>query len=180
METFRVRRAQEAEIPAVLELWKELMDFHAARDAHFTRAQDGHRSFGDYLRQHLAAGAFLTLAEGEGKPIGYCLAMKAKYPPVFRDVDYGFITYLLVTEAWRRRGVGQALLREALDWLAGQGLRRIEVRVAVSNEAGERFWRREGFRPYMEVYCLEIPEPDRGGPPSLSPPWQGGGPRREP
>jgi hypothetical protein len=50
---------------------------------------------------------------------------------------------LAVTEQFRRRG------KEAEIWFASQGIHRIEVRIAVSNELSTSFWNKTGFKPYL-------------------------------
>lgn len=59
----------------------------------------------------------------------------------------GYLATLGVTEAWRGRGLGPRLLREAIRGLKEEhGAEAIELHVAVENEAAVRMYKREGFR----------------------------------
>ena len=63
------------------------------------------------------------------------------------DCTLGHITSLGVRERWRRRGLGQALLRHALHSLRERGLRAATLGVDGSNESGAvRLYERAGMR----------------------------------
>ena len=49
-----IRKAVDADVSSIVELWKELMDFHKERDKIFSRSAAGHESFADYLRSHIS------------------------------------------------------------------------------------------------------------------------------
>ena len=51
-----VRKATVKDIPAAVELWKELMDLHKALDPVFTRRRGGHKAFAEYLRKEYIGG----------------------------------------------------------------------------------------------------------------------------
>jgi hypothetical protein len=44
-----IRNATLADVPSLTALWIELMDFHAKRDAFFTRGKNGHEAFAAYI-----------------------------------------------------------------------------------------------------------------------------------
>jgi len=58
----------------------------------------------------------------------------------------GHIITLDVMESRRRRGVGSALLREAEETLARQGVRQIELETAIDNGPAIAFWQKHGYR----------------------------------
>lgn len=147
-----IRKSTEDDIAAIVDLWKEFMDFHAARDRHFARSEDGHERFAEFISGRLESKISCVLvAEQNQDIVGYCLAMVAKYPPVFLCQEYGSISDLAVTAKCRREGVGEALVQGILAWFAERNIQRIEVRVAVSNEVSTSFWRKMGFEPYLEI-----------------------------
>ena len=57
----------------------------------------------------------------------------------------GHVITLDVREATRRQGLGSRLLETAEDWLRRQGVRRVRLETAVTNEAALAFWQRAGF-----------------------------------
>ena len=153
----RIRKATQEDTRAIVELWKELMGFHKERDRHFTRSADGHKRFAEFVSGRIAHKASsILVAEQQDAIVGYCLATISKYPPVFEYQEYGAIFDLAVTENYRRKGIGQALVEAALQWFSEQEIHRVEVRVATSNENSTAFWKKIGFVPYLEVVYKEI------------------------
>ena len=51
----------------------------------------------------------------------------------------------------RRQGIGRRLVAEALDWIRGRGVARVEIQVATGNREGQAFWRAIGFADLMNV-----------------------------
>ena len=52
----KIRRAVVDDIPSVVELWKEMMDFHRERDSFFSRAEAGHDEFAGFVRENMDDG----------------------------------------------------------------------------------------------------------------------------
>ncbi|MBL7211028.1 MAG: GNAT family N-acetyltransferase [Desulfobacteraceae bacterium] len=152
-----IRNAGEQDLDMIIELWKELMDFHKIRDQYFSRSSDGHEKFMEFISGHIASETSKVLvAEHDGNIVGHCLASISNYPPVFENKEYGSIDDLAVTESYRRTGVGEKLCQEIQKWFKEQKIQRIELRVAVTNEVSTSFWRKMGYRPYIEILYKEI------------------------
>lgn len=151
-----VADAEEADIPGIVELWKECADFHGARDPHFARSEDGHVHFEKHLRELMKSeDAHVLVAFDQGRPVAFIAAQVAKRPPVFRETAYGLITDLAVTKECRRQGIGQDIMVEVLYWFARRGIRRVEVNVADTNEVARAFWATESFKDYMHRMFLD-------------------------
>jgi ribosomal protein S18 acetylase RimI-like enzyme len=77
------------------------------------------------------------LAKAEdGTPVGFCLIWSS-----------AFIKDLVVAAAWRKHGLGTALLGEAFHRLAARGAREVALKVEADNPSGaERLYRALGFR----------------------------------
>lgn len=147
-----VRRATEADVVGIAEVWTGFMDHHAAIDPVFARSDDGHVHFALYVRELLRAPDALVLAAAEGgRVVGYAIAQVAFQPPVFRATRYGFVADLAVAPGYRRRGAGSRLLGEVHRWFASRGIARVEVRVASGNAMGNAFWARHGYREFMRL-----------------------------
>ena len=152
-----IREAVQSDLQTVVELWKEYMDFHADRDPLLRRSATCHQLIVEEFHERVSDDkSLLLVAETNGVLVGTCLARIAKRPPVFEKLEYGFISDLAVTQSHRRSGIGERLLQQAKEWLAANGIDRIELRVVVSNEVASAFWRKMGFKPYMETLCLEM------------------------
>ena len=49
MNDLNVREATSADTPAIVSLWRELMDYHAALDPFFRRAEGGEERFAEWV-----------------------------------------------------------------------------------------------------------------------------------
>lgn len=148
------RAAVVADIPQIVELWKEFLDFHAdcGRDLDVTRSPDGHETFAAYLADLLEDEDYLVLVADDGERlVGYCIAAIKDHPPVFNARQYGFIQDMAVTAACRRRGLGCELFARAEAWIRGRGLNRIHLNVDTTNPVSQAFWKRLGFGDYMKT-----------------------------
>ena len=58
-----------------------------------------------------------------------------------------FVKDLVVHPAWRRRGVGEALLRSAQAALKARGHLRLSLKVESANDGARRLYERAGFLP---------------------------------
>ena len=68
------------------------------------------------------------------------------YPERFGDPGYGWIGTLGVRRPWRRRGVGEALLRRSFAALHARGLRKVRLGVDAENLSGAtRLYERVGM-----------------------------------
>lgn len=61
------------------------------------------------------------------------------------DGRRGYIYHTAVSESYRHRGIGSALVKRALDALAAEGITKVALVVFSHNEAGNAFWKRQGF-----------------------------------
>ena len=151
-----IREAVENDVPSLVELWKEMMDFHKERDRVFTRTATGHISWIDLISDHMSKDdSCVLVAECDGRIVGHCLAFIVENPPVITTKRYGMFQELAITANHRRCGVGEQLVKEVLKWLRNHNIKRIEVKVSVHNELSTAFWRKMGFRTFLESLCLE-------------------------
>src|SRR5262245_43745602 len=147
-----VRPATIEDVPGIVEVWKHFMDFHRELDRYHQRAEDGGYHFAAFVRDQIKADeGHLWVSEDHFAIVGYCLVRLGRRPPVFAERVYGEIIDLAVEEAYRRRGIGTALVREAQRWFAAHRIRRVELRVSAYNDIGLAFWRKLGFRSYLEA-----------------------------
>jgi GNAT superfamily N-acetyltransferase len=152
-----IRKAVAEDVSSIVELWKELMDFHKERDRIFTRSATGHESFADFIKGHISKDtSCLFVAEADEEIIGYCLVFIEKYPPVIELQEYCLVQDIAVTEKYRRMGIGKRFLKEAKSWYSEKGIHRVEARVSTYNKAAREFWAEMGFAPYLETVFMEI------------------------
>lgn len=150
-----VRPAKKQDIDAIIELWKELMAFHRAKDFFFERAPDAEKIFARYVEDNIASETACVFgAIVDEQLAGYCQGKRDKHPPILAQPDYGQILDVAVTAEHRRTGVGQRLIEALQDWFCRNGIHRIEVRHWKFNEIGSRFRRKMGFEPYLETLYM--------------------------
>lgn len=147
-----MRRAGEADLPAVVDLWLDIARHHRASDPLFTLRRGARREVERLLRATLAErhAAVFVWEEG-GVVAGLCIVRIDRAPPILEEVRRAEITDLFVEPARRRRGAGRALVHRALAWALEHDVRRVEVRVASRNAEGQAFWRALGFGDLMDV-----------------------------
>jgi GNAT superfamily N-acetyltransferase len=156
-QTIEIRPATTDDMPRILELWKELMDFHSTRDSLYRCRKDAQSNFADFIGKSMSdADKFVPVACVDGRVVGYAHAAIQEYPPVLETTRYGQIIEISVMQGARRTGIGQRLTESILDWFRSQDLRRIEVRMLAANEVSTRFWAKQGFEPYLITSYREL------------------------
>jgi ribosomal protein S18 acetylase RimI-like enzyme len=125
---FTLRAATAADIDGILKMWQE-----AAENA--TRPPDTREAVTALLARDPDA---VILAEHDGELIGSVIAGW--------DGWRCHLYRLAVRPAWRRKGVGSALLRAAEDRFKALGAARADAMVLDSNDLGQNLWRANGYR----------------------------------
>ena len=95
------------------------------------------------------AAAF-WIAERDGEAVAYALAGACILPYAEVTPACGELKRLYVARAGRGGGLGERLLRTALEWLERDGPRRIWIGVWSGNLGAQRLYRRYGFEKYGE------------------------------
>ena len=151
-----ITEATDNHIPEILEIWKELMDFHKDIDPRFARSENGHLSFDKHLRDVIGSeDTQVLVALDKSHVVGYSIAEMGKYPPVFERQTYGLISDMAVKSNYRRQGIGEQMLAKIYKWFESRNIDRIELSVAARNQVGYSFWKKHGFQDYMHRLYLD-------------------------
>ena len=110
--------------------------------------------FEDFEKRRLAGRHFdpalWFVARADGEVVGAILADWKRMGP------WGWIGSVGVRDAWRRRGIGEALLRAAFRELHRRGERKVALGVDVQNPTGAtRLYERVGMRVFWEAIVYE-------------------------
>jgi RimJ/RimL family protein N-acetyltransferase len=110
------------------------------------RSAGDERRFLKALRRYPHAAVFVAERE-DGTLVGRLSIGRDPHPASTHVADVG----LMVAQDARRQGVGTALLRAAVDWARGAGIRKLELHVFPWNEAAIALYdafgfEREGYR----------------------------------
>jgi ribosomal protein S18 acetylase RimI-like enzyme len=141
-----------ADLDAVSSLAGRLVRLHHAFDPerflHLASPEKGYaRYFASVLED---PDVVLLVAEGaEGAVVGYAYArLEPRSYDELRDAC-GKLHDVYVADEARGRGVGEALVREAVRSLGERGAPRVVLLTAVQNEPAQRLFARLGFRTTM-------------------------------
>jgi GNAT superfamily N-acetyltransferase len=152
----RIIKAEESHIPQVTEIWKELVDLHAEIFPFYTRREEGPDNFERYARLSIQSdNSLMLVALEDDRVVAYSISNVAKHPPVYLTETYGLISDMAVKSGHRRKGTGEAMLKEILQWFASRGIDRVELHATPGNTSGYTFWKKHGFADYEHIMYLE-------------------------
>ena len=157
---FVVRPAGEDDVPGMLRLWRQMMDFHADADPRFrpTAAPEGEQAWERFVREHAWTDEDwrVVVAEKGGRIIGHCVGVLRDRYPVFEPARYGVVMDMVVDRDVRRSGAGQALFAELKMWFRECGASYVELQVAHRNATSQAFWRAMGCTDYMDTLWYDL------------------------
>jgi ribosomal protein S18 acetylase RimI-like enzyme len=146
-----------SDLAALSEIWQELMNYHQETDERFALASDAVERWQvlaeDMLTRH---DAFLLAAHNGSAPVGFCLGWIARNPPIYRVAEVGFISEIAVARSQQRRGIGRALIREAMHFFASKGVHEFQLSTAVWNDGAHEFWKAMGGEVLLYRYRFPL------------------------
>ncbi len=138
-ESIEIRPARPGDARSFLELYRSV-----AAERRFIQTEHVSRSAGYYRRRFRRSlddgGAHLLAVEGE-RVVG-SLSIRRDLQPAIRHVA---TLGMLVAESHRGRGIGGALMEEALRWARRVGIERVELTVYPHNAVAIALYRGFGF-----------------------------------
>ena len=156
-----VRRARKGDSDAVGRLWIDLLQSQSKLDSRFQPSDDAlqrwRNDFPEWVRRDSRR---IYVAEGDGAIRGFVSAERWSTPPIYRDVREIYIDELYVEPAYRRRGLGRALVEEVALWAKSEGAHRLRAGALGANGEGRTFWERVGAEAFTVTYTLEVQEPE--------------------
>jgi GNAT superfamily N-acetyltransferase len=156
---FVIRRAVEADVPALGRLGALLMRAHYGFDPERFLPPGSHpeAGYGRFLRSQLREEDVVVLvAEQGGAVVGYVFAgLEPLSWKELRDAC-GFIHDVAVEAPARGGGIGAALVEAAIAWLRERGAPRVILWTADRNLGAQRLFERLGFRPTMVEMTREL------------------------
>jgi ribosomal protein S18 acetylase RimI-like enzyme len=158
-DSFVIRRATAADLPALGKLGASLLRTHYAFDPQRFMAprgdpESGYAWFlGTQLKEQDVA---VFVAERSGVVIGYVYA--GLEPQSWKELreTAGFIHDVVVAPEAQRLGVATALVESACDWFRLIGAPRVVLWTAEKNEPAQQLFARLGFRRTMLEMTREL------------------------
>lgn len=128
-----------------------LNESFAGQPQHHEVSPSNFREF--WLKSRGVDTTLWTLAWDADEPAGFVLA----FPERTGEPELGWVATLGVRPTWRRRGLGEALLRTAFAGLYDRGLRRVGLGVDADNVTGAvRLYERVGMRVVRRFDSREL------------------------
>lgn len=134
----------EREWPVLEPLLWELIEHHAPISPFILRDDWAERQRARYRE----SGAVLFVARADGSPVGFMDARITVDPSIFVE-RFGSVSNMYVRPAYRRRGIGSALMEAAQRWCADHGAPELRLNVVSPNRDAIDFYRAVGFEPWI-------------------------------
>jgi len=160
----RIREATASDYDALCALFEEVDALHVANLPHIFRRPDGRiRDREHVLGLIVDEDVGLFVAEVEGQPAGLVCAILRESPdiPILVPRRYAVVENMVVTKAFRRRGIGRALMERAQEWALAQGADSVELTVWGFNQSAVEFYRRLGFETVSHRMAKQVAATDR-------------------
>jgi ribosomal protein S18 acetylase RimI-like enzyme len=155
----KIREATTKDSNEILPLWISLMEFHADRTPIFkTAANFKEQVNNDIVKLIEKPNTKIFVAESNQLIIGFSTATISTRPTVFSMTKKGHIGETFVDSNYRDKGIGTNLLTTVREWFISQDVDLIDLQVTITNEAGMKFWRKNGFETvnlYMVNYLTK-------------------------
>lgn len=138
-----IRQAQEADIPALEEMYGKLYELLAQAGMPYELDRD---ALGEILSAQIRSRMLrILVAEHEGICVGFLSAGLSRIDRKFKGGLIGVIHDVFVQPSARKLGAASALLEEAEAWMREAGATSVTCDIVVGNEDGHRFWASRGY-----------------------------------
>jgi GNAT superfamily N-acetyltransferase len=133
-QTVFYREATEADFPAVESMYAKLDDLLRQYTYAFPAVENVGHLWLEMFRRTLGRFSVLYVAEVEGEVSGFIVARVKRVPEYLGGVMVGELKDMWVEKPVRRLGIGEKLLRMAIEWCREQQVYSIETQILLGNE----------------------------------------------
>ncbi len=155
-----LRPAKESDVPALVPLLIRLKRLNEEFDPLLKVRDDADQQARQILKANITdPKAVVLAAEGVGgdkdKVVGFVRAL-VRERPFYEPAQEGVILDIYLLPIYRRRGVGEYVLRETSNALKAKGAAVVTAEFPSQNEIAGRFYSKRGFRPITEVQARSL------------------------
>ncbi|MGD0588225.1 MAG: GNAT family N-acetyltransferase [Thermoplasmata archaeon] len=155
-----LRSARETDVPALVPLLLRLKRLNEEFDPLLKVRDDADQQARQILKADIAnPKAVVLAAEGVGadkdKVVGFVRAL-VRERPFYAPEHEGVILDIYLLPLYRRRGVGEHILRETSNALRAKGAGVVTAEFPAQNEIANRFYSKRGFRPITAVQARSL------------------------
>lgn len=127
----------------------ELQDFERGLEPGLPKGEAMADRYLAYVLERCArAAGRIFVAEADDAVVGFVGVLARVVPEPDEGQAYAYVSDLVVLPAYRRRGIGRALLGRAETYARREGASTLRVGVLAKNEAAARLYRGIGFSDY--------------------------------
>ena len=152
----KIRFAKPADVPAILQLLRQVGKVHSDGRPDIFRAGAQKYSASQVLAMLDDPQQPIFIAEQDGAVLGYgfCQIQTYRDDPVMADRTELYLDDLCVDETTRGMGVGKAIYQAIRDYAKQRSCHSISLNVWSCNESAMKFYEKRGLKPQkigMEV-----------------------------
>jgi GNAT superfamily N-acetyltransferase len=152
------RQATEADFPLVAAMYVKLDQLLRQHTYTFPEVENVGELWLDMFRRTLGRFSILYVAEYEGEVVGFIVARVKRVPEYLGGVMVGELKDMWVEHKVRRLGIGEKLLRLAIEWCREQKVYSVEAQILLGNEPIIKLVEYLGMK--KELYQLRMMWPD--------------------
>ena len=152
----KIRPAQGADVPGLIQLLAQLDSFHAEIQPGFFRPAP--RTPEELTRELGGPHHVYLVAEEDGRLLGAASVRVHDTPahPLMVPARRAMLQDMIVDVSARRRGVGAGLVAAARTWSQQRGAAVMLLTVWAGNDAAMDFYRAMGLQPVSQVLGLPL------------------------
>jgi GNAT superfamily N-acetyltransferase len=128
------REAGEADFPAIAAMYEKLDQLLRQYTYAFPKVEHVGKLWLDMFRRTLGRFSVLYVAEVEGEVVGFIVARVKRVPEYLGGVMVGELKDMWVEPKVRRYGIGEKLLRMAIEWCRSQNVYSLEAQILLGND----------------------------------------------
>jgi len=128
------REATEADFPIVASMYAKLDQLLRQHTYTFPAVENVGELWLDMFRRTLGRFSVLYVAEYQGEVVGFIVARVKRVPEYLGGVMVGELKDMWVEHKVRRLGIGEKLLRLAIEWCREQKVYSVEAQILLGNE----------------------------------------------
>ena len=156
-----IRRAFEQDYAVYCDLFSEINELHRLALPGIFQQPAGRIIEPDYFLSLLDndhSAIFIAFHGYEGQAAGFInmLIREAPAYPLLVPRRFGVVDTLVVRPAFQRTGVGRALMNQAEEWAASQGVHEIELNVYEFNLGAQAFYRQLGYTTFSRKMSKKL------------------------
>jgi GNAT superfamily N-acetyltransferase len=128
------REATEADFPIITKMYAKLDRLLRQHTYTFPEVENVGQLWLDTFRRTLGRFSVLYVAEYQGQVVGFIIARLKRVPEYLGGVMVGELKDMWVEHEVRRLGIGEKLLRLAIEWCHAQDVYSVEAQILLGNE----------------------------------------------